>query len=97
MHCIFGNQKCITLQFQKMILKITKTRQIKVELMRAHSQMLRATIKRLSQLAKKMHDPIYLKLLEVLIHSFMKLSPHCTKIHRLFNDFVVIFHLKRNT
>lgn len=37
-----------------------------------------------------------LKLLEVLIHSFMKLSPHCTKIHRLFNDFIVIFHLKRN-
>ena len=36
-----------------------------------------------------------LKLFKTSIHSLVKFSPHSAKIHRLFNDFIVIFSLIR--
>lgn len=34
-----------------------------------------------------------LKLFKTCIHPFMKFSPHSAKIHRLFDDFIIIFYL----
>ena len=35
----------------------------------------------------------HLKLLKTYIHPFMKFSSHGTKVHRLFNDFIIILNL----
>ena len=34
-----------------------------------------------------------LKLLKTYIHPFMKFSSHGAKVHRLFNDFIIILNL----